>query len=130
MMEYRDVIKRLREIKKKGYIKTHRAGDTGIGEGGCFKMCEFNRRDAKGKYGYDLWKIIKNQFGNEEHPIRGFIFTCTNKSEKECFERNLFGTDKVYGPVVIRIRKGDLLFLHNLDLDVLWGVFKAVSNER
>ncbi|MCP2605271.1 MvaI/BcnI family restriction endonuclease [Candidatus Aminicenantes bacterium AH-873-B07] len=32
MMEYEDVIKRLREIKEMGYIKTHRAGDTGIGK--------------------------------------------------------------------------------------------------
>lgn len=31
-MEYRDVIQRLREIKERGYIKTHRAGDTGIGK--------------------------------------------------------------------------------------------------
>jgi len=65
---------------------------------------------------------------NAEPLIRGFLFTCTNKSEKECFERQLLGTTKVYGPVVIRIRKGDLLFLINLDSDVLYGVFKAVSD--
>ena len=27
-----DIIKKLREIKKRGYIKTHRAGQTGIGK--------------------------------------------------------------------------------------------------
>jgi hypothetical protein len=64
----------------------------------------------------------------EERPVRGFIFTCTNRSEQECFERKLFATDKVYGPIVIRIRKGDLLFLHNLDSDILWGIFKAVTD--
>ena len=60
--------------------------------------------------------------------IRGFIFACTNKTEAECFERLLFGTDRVYAPIVIRIRKGDLLFLNNLESNTLYGVFKAVSN--
>ena len=59
--------------------------------------------------------------------IRGFIFACTENTEAECFERLLFGTDRVYAPIVIRIRKGDLLFLNNLETDILHGVFRAVS---
>jgi SAM-dependent methyltransferase len=42
----------------------------------------------------------------------------------------LFGTEKAYGPIVIRIRAGDLLFLNNIDTDVLHGVFRAVSEGR
>jgi len=64
---------------------------------------------------------------DKEQPIRGFIFACTNKTEGECFERLLFGAQKTYAPIVFRIRKGDLLFLNNLDTDILYGVFKAVS---
>jgi DNA modification methylase len=60
--------------------------------------------------------------------IRGFVFACTRKTEAECFERLLFGTEKQYGPIVLRVRGGDLLFLHNLDTDTLYGVFKAASN--
>ncbi len=60
--------------------------------------------------------------------IRGFIFACTEKTEEECLRRNLFVTDRVYGPVVIRIRKGDLIFLNNIDTDVLYGIFKAKSD--
>ena len=60
--------------------------------------------------------------------IRGFLFACTKNTEAECFERLLFGTGKVYAPIVIRVRKGDLLFLNNLDTDTLYGVFKAVSD--
>jgi len=59
--------------------------------------------------------------------IRGFIFACTDKSESECLQRSLFATEKMYGPVVIRIREGDLLFLNNLDTDILYGVFQAIS---
>jgi len=59
---------------------------------------------------------------------RGFIFMCSNKTEQECLNKLLFGTDRTYGPVVIRIKKGDLLFLVNIDLDVLYGVFRSVSD--
>jgi hypothetical protein len=40
----------------------------------------------------------------------------------------LFSTDKIYGPVVIRIRAGDMLFLNNLDHDTLLGIFLAESD--
>lgn len=59
---------------------------------------------------------------------RGFLFACTNRSETECLNGPVFATDKVYGPVVIRIRKGDILFLNNIDTDVLYGAFRALSN--
>ena len=65
---------------------------------------------------------------DKDEPIRGFIFACTEKTEGECFERMLFGVGKLYRPIVIRIRKGDLLFLNNIDTDTLYGVFKAVSD--
>jgi DNA modification methylase len=63
-----------------------------------------------------------------DKPIRGFLFACTDKSEQECLDRLLLSTDKIYGPVVIRIRTGDLLFLNNLDQDTLLGVFVAESD--
>jgi hypothetical protein len=55
---------------------------------------------------------------------RGFLFACTKDTEDECFKRMIFATEKTYGPIVIRIRKGDLLFLNNLDTDVIYGVFR------
>jgi DNA modification methylase len=57
----------------------------------------------------------------------GHIFACTNKSEKECFDRMLFATSKVYGESVLKIKKGDRLFLLNLDTDTLYGTFKSKS---
>ncbi|MEM3395512.1 MAG: DNA methyltransferase [Nitrososphaerota archaeon] len=65
---------------------------------------------------------------NKEQLIRGFVFACTKKTEAECLDRLLFGTERFYGPIVIRVRRGDLLFLNNLDTDTLSGVFKAVSD--
>ena len=57
----------------------------------------------------------------------GHIFACTSKSEKECFDRMLFATGRVYGENVLKIKKGDLLFLLNLDTDTLHGTFHAKS---
>ena len=67
----------------------------------------------------DMMKIERN----EKVLTRGFLFACTKDTEGECFKRKIFATEKSYGPVVIRIRKGDLLFLNNIDTDVIYGVF-------
>ena len=58
---------------------------------------------------------------------KGYIFACTHKSEQECFDRMLFATSRVYGENVLKIRRGDLLFLLNLDTDMLYGTFIAQS---
>jgi SAM-dependent methyltransferase len=42
----------------------------------------------------------------------------------------LFGASRQHGAVVIRVRKGDFLFLLNLDTDLLLGVFRATSNGK
>jgi DNA modification methylase len=57
----------------------------------------------------------------------GHVFACTSKSERECFDRMLFATSRVYGESVLKIKKGDLLFLINLDTDTLYGTFRAKS---
>ncbi len=63
-----------------------------------------------------------------ESARRGYILACTAKSEKECFDRMLFATNRVYGENVLKIKKGDLLFLFNLDTDTLYGTFRAKSD--
>jgi len=72
----------------------------------------------------DTMKIEKH----EKVLTRGFLFACTSDTEEECFNRMLFATEKAYGPIVIRVRKSDLLFLNNIDTDVIYGVFRAVSD--
>jgi DNA modification methylase len=62
--------------------------------------------------------------------IKSFVFACTNSSQDECFERLLFGSSKVYGAAAIRVKKGDFLFLWNLDSDLLYGVFQAASDAQ
>jgi DNA modification methylase len=42
----------------------------------------------------------------------------------------LFSTNKVYEDKVLAVKKGDPLFLLNLDSDILYGIFKAKSDGR
>lgn len=42
----------------------------------------------------------------------------------------LFGSNKVYGATAIRVKKGDFLFLWNLDTDLLYGVFRAATDAK
>jgi len=60
--------------------------------------------------------------------ISGYVFVCTNNTESECFKESLFGSGKAYGPAVLRIKKRDILFLNNLDKDVLYGIYRAASD--
>ncbi len=62
--------------------------------------------------------LVSNQ---ESILTRGFLFACTNSTEEECFSRMLFATEKTYGPIVIRINKGDILFHNNVDNGVIYG---------
>lgn len=61
---------------------------------------------------------------------KSFIFACTNSSQDECFERLLFGSNKVYGASAIRVKKSDFLFLWNLDTNLLYGVFRASRDAK
>lgn len=61
---------------------------------------------------------------------KGHIFACTNKTERECFDRMLFSTNKLYAEKALRVKKGDFLFLLNLDTDTLYGVFEAKSEGK
>lgn len=61
---------------------------------------------------------------------QGQVFACTDKSQNECFTRLLFGTNRTYAPAAMRVKQGDSLFLLNLDSDILYGVFRAISSAK
>jgi DNA modification methylase len=72
--------------------------------------------------------IFLAKMENEGQAPEGYIFACTSKSERECFDRMLFATSHVYGENVLKIKKGHLLFLLNIDTDTLYGTFLARSD--
>jgi len=59
--------------------------------------------------------------------VRGFIFACTSKSQKQMLDRLMFATNKAYANKVFAIKEGDIIFLYNLDTDELHGIFRAKS---
>jgi len=65
---------------------------------------------------------------NSDIKMQGHIFACTKKSESECLKKMLFATNKIYEDKVFRVKKGDILFLLNLDTDKLYGSFVAETD--
>lgn len=57
-------------------------------------------------------------------------FVCTNKTEAECFQRRLFGDTRSLLNEVLKVKKGNVLFLYNLNSDVIFGPFIAESDGR
>ncbi len=55
----------------------------------------------------------------------GFIFVCTDKSEKYMFESLIFPQSKTYRHRVFAVKPEDYIFLYNLDADTLYGPFVA-----
>jgi len=62
--------------------------------------------------------------------LHGEVLSCTDSSEEECFKRLLFATNRAHAPGFMKIKKGFLLFLLNLNSDRLYGVFRATFDSR
>jgi hypothetical protein len=57
-------------------------------------------------------------------------FICTNETEAECFQRALFGDTMKFWDEIKDVKKGDILFLYNVQTDVLFGPFTAESDGK
>jgi DNA modification methylase len=62
--------------------------------------------------------------------IKSHIFVSTDKTENECLQRMLFGTSKLYADAAMATKSGDILFLLNVNSNVLHGIFRAKSDGR
>lgn len=78
----------------------------------------------------DSTLIVNSETTFGERALCGFIFACTNTSQEECLTRMLFGTSRQYGAIATKVKKGDFIFLHNLDSDMLYGIFRATSDGK
>lgn len=52
-------------------------------------------------------------------------FTCTGELEEECLQKKLVGAPGRMWKEVKEVKKGDIIFLHVVDKDVLHGPFTA-----
>ena len=60
--------------------------------------------------------------------MRCWKFVCSKNTEAECFQRRLFGDTINYWDEIKNVRRGDALFLYNIETDVLFGPFRASSD--
>lgn len=61
---------------------------------------------------------------------KGYIFLCSDITEPECIERELFGGKEKYLNRVKGLEKGDVLFLYNYNTKKLLGIFEAETEMR
>lgn len=62
-----------------------------------------------------------------EYKEAGYLFLCSNLTQKECFQRMLFGISKKRLNTVREIKTGSTLFLYNMNSKTLIGPFIAAS---
>ena len=69
--------------------------------------------------------------GKEERAARvpsGYVFICSHRTERECFERKLFAMPMSEWSWASQVKKGDILFLLNYQNNLLHGVFEAITD--
>ena len=59
-----------------------------------------------------------------------YIFYCSNQTMDECFQKALFGNTYKHWDTVKKIKKGDLIFLINLNTGILHGPFFATRKSQ
>ena len=64
----------------------------------------------------------------EARPPNGYVFLCNGRTERECLEKNLFGSPKSEWNRVSQVKRGDILFLLNYRTNRLHGIFEAISD--
>ncbi|KAF6169685.1 hypothetical protein GIB67_004077 [Kingdonia uniflora] len=64
----------------------------------------------------------------DEDRSPGFIFLCNGKTNLEFFQKCLFGLSYGRMDVVKKIKEGTILFLYDVDLRLLYGIFVATSD--
>ncbi|KAH9609776.1 hypothetical protein KSS87_012766, partial [Heliosperma pusillum] len=58
----------------------------------------------------------------------GMIFMCNSETKKDCYKYKVFGLPAAKKDIVSKIYKGMRLFLFDIDLKMLYGVYKAAGS--
>ena len=62
--------------------------------------------------------------------VEGYLFLSSNRTQKECFQKKLFGSTRKFWGWIEEIKIGTSLFLYNVDSKTLFGPFRAASEGK
>lgn len=60
----------------------------------------------------------------------GFVFLCSDRTQSDCFDRMLFGTNEKYKDQALQVRKGETGFLYNYQTKKLYAIFESTSGGK
>lgn len=91
------------------------------------KIVEFSDRHPQRTLSPKQVDNLLALFSCYERKLKGYIYWCKYSTEKECFDRMLFGGKERHEEITKKIKPGDILFLYNLSDMVLHGPFEAIE---
>jgi len=72
--------------------------------------------------------LYEAEEGKETRVPTGYVFICSHRTERECFEKKLFAMPMSEWNRISQVKKGDILFLLNYQSNCLHGVFEATTD--
>ncbi|MCO5612559.1 hypothetical protein L7F22_066827 [Adiantum nelumboides] len=115
--------------RKGKFLKKPNAGGVTKGENDNDKAVVSQGEKSKGKPPAKKWQgqadAAKKQISGD---LGGFIFMCNGSTKPDCFKYRVFGLNEGKRSLVEQVRKGMRLFLFDVDLRLLYGIYVAASH--
>lgn len=70
---------------------------------------------------------LKKKGGSRRAESMGMIFMCSSKTKQDCYRYHVLGLPAGKRNIVEKIYKGMRLFLYDVDLKLLYGIYKAAG---